>query len=218
MQSFLVSASYIKRGVFLNLAMVSCRECGKEFEQQESMEQHYSAKHAKQNAAKKANKKPVKKLVFAAAVVAVLVLGYLIIFSNGDGEKPVIAGNDDYSVNFDEVPKNPIHWHPKLTIIIKGEQKQIPRNLGIGGSFEYPVHTHDDVPVIHYELDRPTADTATLGYFFNAVWRKKFDNNCIFDYCNGPEGNLTMTVNGKPNYQFDKYIPKDKDDIRIEFG
>src|SRR3989344_2599804 len=83
MKSFLVSASYIKRGVFLNLAMVSCRECGKEFEQQESMEQHYSAKHAKPHAASKVNKKPARKLVFAAAVVAVLVLGYLAIFNNG---------------------------------------------------------------------------------------------------------------------------------------
>lgn len=204
--------------------MVACKDCGKEFGQQESMEQHYSAKHAKQQPAQAVNKKSKKKTLIALVVIAIILIsGYLMFFSGGDKEaKPIISSGDDsdgaYRVNLAEVPKRPIHWHPKLTIIINGEQQQIPRNLGIGGSFEYPVHTHDDVPILHYELDRPTAETATLGYFFNTVWKKTFNNNCIFEYCNGKEGNLSMTVNGKPNFQFDRYIPKDKDDIRIEFG
>ncbi len=203
--------------------MVACRDCGREFEQSESMEQHYSAKHAKQPVASSVSKKSRKKTLIALVVAAIILVSVYFIFFNGNEEaKPVISSEDGsdgaYRVNLDEVPKRPIHWHPQLTITIKGQQQQIPRNLGIGGSFEYPVHTHDDVPTLHYELDRPTADTMVLGYFFNTVWRKKFDRNCIFDYCNGEQGNLTMTVNGKPNYQFDKYIPKDKDEIRIVFG
>ncbi len=203
--------------------MVACRDCGREFEQSESMEQHYSAKHAEHPVASRVSKKSKKKMLIALVVAAIILVSVYFMFFNGNEKaKPVISSEDDsdgiYKINLDEVPKRPIHWHPKLAIIIKGEQQQIPRNLGIGGSFEYPVHTHDDVPILHYELGRPTAETATLGYFFNAVWKKAFNNNCIFEHCNGEEGNLSMTVNGKPNFQFDKYIPKDKDDIRIEFG
>ena len=196
--------------------MVACKDCGKEFEQRESMEQHYAAKHAKPVAAPAAHKKSNKKLIFAAvAAAAVLVIGYFAFSGSGSNEKPIIT-SDNTEVNLDEVPKRPIHWHPGLTISIKGEQQQIPRNLGSNG-IHYPVHTHDDVPVIHYELDRPTAETMVLGYFFNTVWGKTFNSNCIFEYCNGPDGNLTMTVNGKPNLQFDKYIPKDGEDIVIRF-
>ncbi len=205
---------------FIN-QMAMCKECGREFGQQDSMEQHYSAKHAKQPAAGSVPKKPKKKALIALVVIAIILASvYFMFFSNGDkGAKPIISAEDaDYRINLDEVPKRPIHWHPQLTIIINGKQQQIPHNLGIGGSVHYPVHTHDDIPVLHYETDRPTAETVTLGYFFNTVWHKRFDRNCIFDYCNGPEGNLTMTVNGKPNFKFDNYIPKDKDDIRIEFG
>ncbi len=203
--------------------MVACRDCGREFEQSESMEQHYSAKHAEHPVASRVSKKSRKKALIALIVAAIiLVSGYFVFFSGDEEAKPVISPGDDsdgiYKVNLDEVPKRPIHWHPQLTVTIKGQQQQIPRNLGISGSVHYPVHTHEDVPILHYELDRPTAQTATLGYFLNTVWRKKFDNNCIFDYCNGEQGNLTMTVDGKPNYQFDKYIPKDGDDIRIVFS
>lgn len=204
--------------------MTICKECGKDFEQSESMEQHYSAKHAIQPVASRVSKKSKRKALIALVVAAIILIsGYFMFFSGGDKEaKPVISPGDDnegvYRVNLDEVPKRPIHWHPKLAIVINGEQQQIPRNLGISGSVHYPVHTHDDVPVLHYEANMPTAETATLGYFFNTVWRKRFDSNCIFEHCSGKGGNLTMTVNGKPNFKFDKYIPKDKDDIRIEFG
>ncbi|MBI2664665.1 hypothetical protein HYX10_04995 [Candidatus Woesearchaeota archaeon] len=138
-------------------------------------------------------------------------------FFNSSGEKPVIEQADVADVNLDEVPKGPIHWHPELTVIIKGEVQNIPRNLGLG-SVHKPVHTHDDVPVLHYENSRPTAETVTLGYFFSDVWRKTFNSQCIFSYCSGAEGNLSMTVNGKPNFQFDNYIPKDGDKIVIMFG
>ena len=200
--------------------MVACKDCGKEFGQRESMEQHYAAKHDKapSNIPHSAHKKSNKKLSFAAvAVAAVLIIGYFVFFSDGGSEaKPLITGNSDYEINLDEVPKRPIHWHPKVMIIIRGEQRQIPRNLGVG-SVEYPVHTHEDVPILHYESNRPTPETMVLGYFFHTVWRKTFDNNCIFEYCNGQDGNLTMSVNGEPNLQFDKYIPKDGDDIVIRF-
>ena len=202
--------------------MVSCNDCGKDFETSESMGQHVAAKHAKVSSpASSGVRRPGKKLLFAVAtVVAVLVVGYFVFFNISVEEKPVIDGDSpdgDYSINLDEVPKGPIHWHPKLSVYIKGELQYIPKNMGVSGAVEYPVHTHDDVPVLHYENNRPTPETMTLGYFINTVWRKRFDRNCIFDYCNGPEGNLTMTVNGEPSVKFDRYLPKDGDDIVIRF-
>jgi len=36
--------------------------------------------------------------------------------------------------------------------------------------------------------------------------------------CSSEDGTLKMFVNGKENFEYENYIPKDKDDIRIEFS
>jgi len=133
--------------------------------------------------------------------------------------------SDDNGV---DVPKKPIHWHPKLTIIIKGEKQIIPTGIGINignnmdnqisGMRMAPTHTHESDGTIHLENNRPwqKPETLTLGYFFE-VWDKNFNSSCIFEYCNGPNGTLTMMVNGKPNYEFGKYVMRDHDEIAIEY-
>jgi len=126
------------------------------------------------------------------------------------------------------VPKQPIHWHPKLKIIIKGEEQFIPPNIGISignnidnqisGMRMSPTHTHESDGTIHLENNKPwqKPETLTLGYFFK-VWGKNFNSSCIFESCNGSDGTLTMTVNSKPNFEFDQYIMHDKDEIIIEY-
>ena len=126
------------------------------------------------------------------------------------------------------VPQYPIHWHPKLKIIIKGEEQLVPSGIGIniGNSIDYgisgmrmsPTHTHESDGTIHLENNKPwqKPETLTLGYFFG-VWGKNFNSLCIFEYCNGESGHLKMTVNGKENFEFDKYIMHDKDEIIIEY-
>lgn len=133
--------------------------------------------------------------------------------------------------NFDNtlsVPKKPIHWHPHLKIIIKGEEQFIPPNIGISignnidnqisGMRMSPTHTHESDGTIHLENNRPweKPETLTLGYFFK-VWGKNFNSSCISDYCNGENGSLTINVNGQLNYEFEKYIMHDKDEIIIEY-
>jgi len=130
--------------------------------------------------------------------------------------------------NTSGVPQQPIHWHPKLKIIIKGEEQFIPQGIGIniGNSIDYdisgmrmsPTHTHESDGTIHLENNRPwqKPETLTLGYFFK-VWGKNFNNSCIFEYCGGESGKLTMTVNGKENLEFDKYMMHDKDKIIVEY-
>jgi len=49
-------------------------------------------------------------------------------------------------------------------------------------------------------------DGIRLGRFFK-IWGKKFNRDCIFDKCNGPEGRLKMFVNQESNYQFENVTP-----------
>ena len=44
-----------------------------------------------------------------------------------------------------------LHGHPQLEIYVKGVKMPIPQNVGIG-AVHAPVHTHDDVPIIHLEF------------------------------------------------------------------
>ena len=124
------------------------------------------------------------------------------------------------------VPQQPIHWHPKLKIIIKGEEQFIPSGIGINignnidnqisGMRMSPTHTGDGI--IHLENNMPwqKPETLTLGYFFK-VWGKNFNSSCIFEYCKNDNVRLTMNVNGKGNFEFDKYFMHDKDEIIIEY-
>ena len=136
--------------------------------------------------------------------------------------------NSNKTQNTNGIPQQPIHWHPHLKIIIKGEEKLIPPNIGISignnmdnqisGMRMSPTHTHESDGTIHLESNRPwqKPETLTLGYFFK-VWGKQFNSSCIFEYCNGENGAISMTVNGNPNQEFDKYIMHDKDKIGIEY-
>lgn len=111
-----------------------------------------------------------------------------------------------------------IHWHPKLTLLVKEKKQEIPPNLGIGAVHQ-PMHTHEDNKegVIHMEMQGVvTKDETRLSKFFQ-VWGKQFNANCIFDKCNGEEGTVKMNVNGQENKEFENYHMKDGDRIEIKF-
>lgn len=128
------------------------------------------------------------------------------------------------------VSEKGIHWHPELSVTIKGEGQIIPTNIGMGmqyaGHPQYDpmmmmanMHTHDASGQIHWEvMEGPVEkDDVRLSHFFS-VWGKKFTKSCIFDYCNGPDGVLTFRVNGQDNMDFENYLVKDKDKIEIIFN
>ena len=159
----------------------------------------------------------IKPIYIAIFVVILIFAGFFFLSRN-------LNDNQDTG----GIPKSPVHWHPKLKIIIKGEEQFIPPNIGISvgnnidnqisGMRMSPTHTHESDGTIHLENNRPwqKPETLTLGYFFK-VWGKNFNSSCIFDYCNGENGKLSMTVNGQPNYEFDKYVMKDKDEIILQW-
>lgn len=158
------------------------------------------------------------KPIYIAIFVIIMVFGGFIL----------LIRNPSQSQNTSGVPQKPIHWHPKLKIIIKGEGQFIPPNIGISignimdtqisGMRMSPTHTHESDGTIHLENNKPwlKPETLTLGYFFK-VWGKNFNDSCIFEHCNGENGTLTMTVNGNPNYEFEKFMMHDKDEIVIEY-
>ncbi len=109
-----------------------------------------------------------------------------------------------------------IHWHPQLSIAIKGVKQEIPANIGLG-AVEQSLHTHDATGTLHLEIPGIVKkDDIKLGRFFK-IWGKPFNSSCIFDSCTGKDGTLTVLVNGKVNTEFDAYEMKDGDRIEIRF-
>ncbi|MBS3168546.1 hypothetical protein J4216_05440 [Candidatus Woesearchaeota archaeon] len=140
----------------------------------------------------------------------------------------ILKNNQEVIFNNQVIPKGNTHWHPNIKIIINNQSITIPNNIGVGtgkiidlplsGMGMSPTHTHESDGTIHIENKNPSLkpETLTLGYFFD-VWDKRFDQNCIFDYCSN-NGTLKMYVNEKENFEFRDYIMHDKDKIIIEYS
>lgn len=114
------------------------------------------------------------------------------------------------------ISRNGLHWHPQLEITVKGEKQEISADIGLG-AIHNPVHTHDDTGIIHLEFSGlVSSDNVKLAKFFEA-WGKRFDSECIFDFCNGPEGTVQMFVNGKLSEEFENHLMRDGDKIEIRY-
>ncbi|MDP1625302.1 MAG: hypothetical protein Q8L64_06100 [bacterium] len=106
------------------------------------------------------------------------------------------------------ITKKGIHWHPELEIYVKGEKIEIPQGIGLSGTVHNPLHTHEDLPIIHLEYGgKVTKDDTKVTNFFR-VWGKSF----------GEFGNnVTMSVNGVENMELENYQMKDKDKVVLRY-
>lgn len=105
------------------------------------------------------------------------------------------------------ITQSGLHWHPLLEIYVKGEKIEIPQNIGLLGVHS-PIHTHDDLPIIHMEFSgKVTEDDIRLRNFFR-VWGKDF-----MEF--SPQ--VMMTVNGQENIEFGNYQMHDGDKIEIRY-
>ncbi len=108
-----------------------------------------------------------------------------------------------------------VHIHPMLSINIDGVQQPIPGGIGLeSASCFRPVHTHDDIGMLHVESARPR-DFA-LGDFFK-VWNKTFTKDQILDSVVDANHEIVVTVNGVPNTDYENLILKDHDQIVITY-
>lgn len=218
---------------------IKCDKCESEFGDSKALEQHSKAKHSTETAVspkilqrmQEKEERRVEKaeelkaertgkfLKYGILLVVVIAISYGVVsFTSSGGPNPAsgspIAKQASPTI---QIPQEPIHWHPVLTIKINGEQQIIPANIGIGPTIHQPVHTHDSTGTIHLENNRPTAENMKLGFFFQ-VWAKKFNKDCIFEFCNTADKKVKFTVNGKENADFENYFMQDKDQILIEYG
>lgn len=109
------------------------------------------------------------------------------------------------SADSDAIATNGLHWHPTLRIFVKGEELPIPANIGLGAVHQ-PIHTHDDVPIVHLEFDgRVTEDDLKLGNFFRN-WEKDIRSF---------GSNMRMTVNGEITDEYENYVLRDGDAIEL---
>ena len=106
------------------------------------------------------------------------------------------------------IAKNGLHWHPELEIYVKGEKIEIPQGIGLSGPVHNPLHTHEDIPLVHLEYERKvTRDDTRLANFFK-VWGKDFREFGT---------DVTMSVNGVENIELENYEMKDGDKIVLRY-
>ena len=113
----------------------------------------------------------------------------------------------------DIISKNGFHWHPELTIYVKGVKQEIPENIGLPAgmnAIHQPIHTHDDSDkgIVHMEFGgRVLKQNTTLGQFFKN-WGKDIRSF---------GANMKMKVNGQENTDYENYMMQDKDNIELYY-
>ncbi len=120
-----------------------------------------------------------------------------------------IAASQPKTLQDDILSRSGFHWHPEVTIYIKGIKQDIPENIGIGAVHK-PIHTHDDSGqgIVHMEFQGLVRkQNATLGKFLKN-WGKDI---------NSFGTNVKMTVNGQDNTELENYVMNDKDKIELRF-
>ncbi len=143
----------------------------------------------------------MKNIIISIVAVAAVVGGLIWLKSIEPTETEVVAQKGQV------ISEKGLHWHPELKIFVKGEEVVIPQNIGLG-TVHNPIHTHEDLPIIHLEFSNVVREGDTeLGKFFE-VWHKDFMELGT---------KVAMTVNGEPNTELEKYRMKDGDKIELHY-
>ncbi len=141
----------------------------------------------------------MKIFFIAVAVIVVLTGAALFILPEASGTS---SSNDPNVVTL-----TGLHWHPTLAIYVKGEKQEIPQNIGLDAVHK-PLHTHEDLPIIHLEFSGIVRkEDVMLGQFFKNWGRdiRQFG------------ANMRMTVNGKENTEYENYVMRDGDMIELRY-
>ncbi len=153
-------------------------------------------------------KQTIKRISKIVAIIAVVggAVGILVWFVASRPQTPAA----------EIIARGGMHWHAELSIYINGAKQEIPANIGIGRAHQ-PIHTHDATGIIHLEFEGLVLkDDIKLGRFFK-IWDKRFNSDCIFDFCGGPNGKVRMLINDRENNDFDGYLMQDGDKIEIRY-
>ncbi|WP_244817151.1 hypothetical protein [Caballeronia sp. Lep1P3] len=80
------------------------------------------------------------------------------------------------------------HVHSHVAIFKDGQWLALPQQVGIPGSCNYEMHTHDETGIIHIET--PNVKTFTLGEFFD-IWGQPLSTTNVA----GNTGNIVVYIN-----------------------
>lgn len=178
-------------------------------QQYSNKEQYQLKKEERTKEQKRVQRIRAAKKILKIVIPLVLIGGSIGWFLWREASKPATPEDEIIS-------RRGIHWHPELAVLIKGQKREVPANLGIGVRHE-PIHTHDSGGTLHLEMQGLVKKKdIRVGRFFE-IWGKEFDSNCIFEFCNEPGGTVKMFVNGNPNTEFENYQMQDNDKIEIRY-
>lgn len=113
------------------------------------------------------------------------------------------------------ISESGLHWHPLITIYVKGEKQEIPHmglsDMDVDRVHQKMMHMHqgpNEQGIIHLKFQGLVrASDITLGQFFKK-WGKDIRSF---------GANLKMTVNGKENTEYEDYVMQDKDKIELRY-
>lgn len=121
----------------------------------------------------------------------------------------------------DIVSRDGLHWHPEITIYVKGVKQEIPQT-GITNMDMSKLHAlHKKMQMRH--MHEGSNEQGIIHLKFEGVVRKsditlgqvfKKWNKGIHSY----GANLKMTVNGRENTEYENYVMRDKDKIELRYG
>ncbi len=98
------------------------------------------------------------------------------------------------------------HIHPQLQILVDGQKRIIPKDIGVVKSCMAEVHTHDDTGEIHIESIY-AGKQFTLQQFMD-VWEENLET----------EGyTLEMIVDGLPSTELGNLILTDKQQVILNY-
>lgn len=151
------------------------------------------------------------KVIIGAVALCTGLIAWAKIGSDDSPEHNTAATADSELIS-----SNGIHWHPKLSISVRGEPVEIPANIGLVGGHN-PMHTHETDGTIHLEFGSVVReDDIRLGRFFE-LWGKTFNEHQLFSYKNTESERVRMYVNGTENTKYGDYILQHEDEIEIRY-
>lgn len=127
----------------------------------------------------------------------------------------VPAEEDLMGYTFTEHTDLPLHIHPRLEIMINGQNVTVPAGIGITEQGMRVIHTHDESGRIH--IESPRAHQFYLKDFFS-IWGERFDGKCISDYCEDHDHAIRLIVDGAESRAYQDLPLEDGQSIEIVYG
>ncbi len=162
----------------------------------------------------------MKKIIIIIVLALAVIAAGIYLFSK-DAQSPATV-SDPYADKSSRdlaltcLPQEQLvmHIHPELKIMINGQQREVPSNIGVQPTCIHFLHTHDATGKIHVES--PVQKDYHLSDFF-AVWDQPFSADQILDSKVDATHRIRMTVNGQDNTEYGDLVLRDGDQIVINY-